>query len=100
MFSPATVVLAAGRRLRPQDLGVLSSIGLDRVPVHRRPVVRIVITGNELLPSGSRPTGSQIVDANGPMLSALVQRDGGQVRARPIIPDQAEAILEAMQDDC
>ncbi len=98
-IQPGDLVLAAGRRLRPQDLGVLSSIGVDRVPVYRRPQVRIVITGNELLPSGSQPTGSQIVDSNGPMLSALVRRDGGQVDARPIIPDREAAILEAMRDD-
>jgi molybdopterin molybdotransferase len=95
---PGDRVFAAGRRLRPQDLGVLSSIGVDRVLVHRQPRVRIVITGNELVPSGRRPTRSQIVDANGPMLSALVRRDGGRVAARPIIPDREDAILAAMQD--
>jgi molybdopterin molybdotransferase len=92
-------VLAAGRRLRPQDLGVLSSIGLAHVPVIRKPRVRIVITGNELLPSGSVPRGFQIVDANGPMLAALVQRDGGVVTDRRILPDTESEILAALYDD-
>lgn len=91
------VVLPAGRRLRPQDLGVLSSIGRCEIPVVRRPVVRIVVTGNELLPAGTLPpAGSyRIADANGPMLCALVARDGGVPVYPGIVPDEPEAILAA-----
>lgn len=94
-----TVVLARGRRLRPQDLGVLSSIGQANVPVVRRPRVRIVITGNELLPAGQQPTGHSIADANGPMLAALVERDGGIAVNPGIVPDRADAILAALGDE-
>ncbi len=66
-----STVFHSGRRLRPQDLGVLSSIGEGQVQVVRQPRVRIVVTGNELLPPGSSPTGHKIVDANSPMLVAL-----------------------------
>src|SRR5262245_21400192 len=72
-----TTLFESGRVLRPQDVGVLSSIGASGVRVWGRPRVRLVITGNELLPSGSAPRGHRIVDANGPMLAALVARDGG-----------------------
>jgi molybdopterin molybdotransferase len=92
------VVLHAGRRLRPQDLGVLSSIGVAAVAVVRRPRVRILVTGNELLPAGSVPTGMQIADANGPMLAALVERDGGTVDNPGIVPDDAAALLAAMRE--
>ncbi len=94
-----SVVLSAGRRLRPQDLGVLSSIGVARCNVVRSPRVRIVITGNELLPAGSTPEGYRIVDANSPMLAALVLRDGGRPICRDIVPDDPEAILAALRDD-
>lgn len=94
-----TVVLSAGRQLRPQDLGVLSSIGVSSVAAVKRPRVRIVITGNELLAAGSTPHGYQISDANGPMLSALVARDGGLPLHPGIVPDQREAIAAAMHDD-
>ncbi|MBI3466320.1 MAG: molybdopterin molybdenumtransferase MoeA, partial [Planctomycetes bacterium] len=57
------LLLRAGRVVRPQDVGVLSSVGAAQVTVVRRPVVRLVITGDELLPPGSKPTGSQIVDS-------------------------------------
>ena len=92
-------VLSAGRVLRPQDLGVLSSIGIAEVPVVRRPRVRIVITGNELAPMGSIPSGYQIADANGPMLAALITRDGGDPIFPGIIPDTRDAIRQALLDD-
>jgi molybdopterin molybdotransferase len=73
-----------GPVLRPQDVGVLSSIGQAQVDVVRQPRVRLAITGNELQPAGSRPEGFRIADANGPMLAALVRarrRRGGLPRA-------------------
>ena len=101
------LVLPAGRVLRPQDIGVLSSIGLQEVDVVRQPTVQIAITGNELLPAGSSPTGSQIADANGPMLTSLVTRDHGRPfwgATFPIldlipylVPDDPATILAAMQ---
>jgi molybdopterin molybdotransferase len=94
-----TTVLDGGRTLRPQDLGVLSSIGMKEVPVVRRPRVRLVITGNELLPAGSAPRGFQITDANGPMLTALAQRDGALVDFPGLVPDHAEAILASLHAD-
>lgn len=93
------LVLEAGRILRPQDIGVLSSIGMEDVPVVRRPRVQLVITGNELLPAGSPPSGVRIVDANGPMLAALVARDGGLPVSSGIVPDDPEAIRAALLAD-
>ena len=94
-----TTVLDAGRVLRPQDIGVISSIGSDRVSVIRRPRVRLVITGNELLPSGSRPRGFQITDANGPMLAALAERDGAVVDFPGLVRDDDDAIRAALHAD-
>jgi len=97
--SAGDVVLPQGRLLRPQDVGVLASIGTADVAVVRRPRVRIVVTGNELLPAGSMPEGARIVDSNGPMLAALVKRDGGVVLNPGIVPDRPEAILDAMRSE-
>ena len=65
------VALPAGRRLRPQDLALLRMLGIARVLVLRRPVVRLVIAG---------PKGAQ-AEALGPMLRGLVMRDGGMPAA-------------------
>lgn len=86
-----------GRLLRPQDIGAISSIGVEAVTVVRQPRVRLVITGNELLPAGSRPYGYRITDANGPMLTALAERDGAIVEFPGLVRDDAGAILEALQ---
>ena len=91
-------VLAAGRRLRPQDAALLASIGKPQVSCVARPRIRLVITGNELLPAGSAPSGVQIVDSNSVMLRGLVARDGGELLPFEILPDIPERIREAMAD--
>ncbi len=89
-------VVPAGRRLLAQDVGLLSSVGCPRVAVHRRPRVRLIVSGNELLPPGERPTGTSITDSNGPMLAALVARDGGVVESSLRLPDDPAALREAL----
>jgi molybdopterin molybdotransferase len=91
-----TVALRAGRRLRPQDLGVLASIGVKQASCVRRPRVALLITGNELLPAGERPHDYRIADANSPMLVELVRRDGGVPLTGPIVADDREAVREAL----
>jgi molybdopterin molybdotransferase len=91
-------MLSAGRRLRPQDVGLLSSMGCASVSCVRVPRIRLVVTGNELLPAGSMPSGSQIVDSNSVVLRGLIARDGGRTLPFEIIPDEPERIREAMAD--
>ncbi len=94
-----SIVLNAGRRLRPQDLGLLSSVGANSIRCIRHPRVAIVITGSEVLPAGSRPHGYQVSDANGPLIAALVERDGGQLVQSTLVGDDREAIRRAIFDD-
>ncbi len=89
-------VLAAGRRLRPQDVGVLSSLGIAEVPVVRRPRVRLVVTGNELLPAGTKPSGYRIADANSVILEGLIARDGAIAEMYGIVPDERDAIKRTL----
>ena len=98
-IATGTTLLERGRVLRPQDLGVMSSVGIAAATVVRRPSVRLAITGNELLPAGTRPGGFHITDANGPMLSALAERDGATVHFPGLVRDDADAILEALRAD-
>ncbi len=92
------VVLRAARRLRPQDAGLLSSIGEATVSCVRRPRVRLVVTGDELLEAGSTPSGAHIVDSNSVVLRALVARDGGDALPFEILPDVPERIRESLCD--
>ncbi len=94
--SAGRMVLNAGRRLRPQDLGLLSSIGVSRVQCVRRPRVAILVTGDEILPPGSIPNGHQIVDSNSVTLRALAERDGAFVPPTIHLPDRPEMIRAAI----
>jgi molybdopterin molybdotransferase len=91
-----SVVLRAGRVLRPQDVAVLASVGASPVAVVQRPSVAILVTGDELLPCGSKPQGQRIVDSNSVMLDALVRRDGGVPWPAALVPDRREAVRDAL----
>ena len=88
-------ILGSGRSLLPQDVGLLSSIGHGPIMVVRRPIVRIIVSGDELLPPGASPTGMRIVDSNSPMLAALVVRDGG-IPEVVRLPDEEDAMEDAL----
>jgi molybdopterin molybdotransferase len=90
------LVLRAGRRLRAQDVGLLASIGVGAPRCVRRPRVALVVTGDELLPAGSVPSGHQIVDSNSLVLRALARRDGAEVLAHELLPDRPDAIAKAL----
>jgi molybdopterin molybdotransferase len=92
-------IMKAGRILRPQDVGLLASIGNATVSVIRRPKVSILVTGDELLPPGSKPHGYQIVDSNSPMLAALIRRDGGDLCSVKYLPDNEELIRQSLLED-
>jgi molybdopterin molybdotransferase len=98
-ISAGTTVLNQGRRLRPQDIGLLASIGEKEIAVFSQPRISIVVTGNEILPVGESPEGYQIINSNGPMLEALSFRDGGAVINSQIVPDDPKLIRKAMDDD-
>jgi molybdopterin molybdotransferase len=83
------LVVERGRRLRPQDVGVLASVGVAEIMLVRRPRVSIVITGDEVLPAGDVPRDALISDADGPMLRALADRDGaGAIELRYLSDDR------------
>jgi len=87
-----STVLAAGSPLGPAALGVLASIGEAEVAVHRRPVVAVVTTGDELVAAAARPGPGQIRDSNLPALMAAVRDAGGEPIAFPRTPDRPDAV--------
>ncbi|MFM7056613.1 MAG: molybdopterin molybdotransferase MoeA [Planctomycetota bacterium] len=95
---PGERLLPAGRRLRPQDIAAASSIGCPRLLVFRRPRVRILITGSELLPAGSVPQGFRITDSNGPLLQALALRDAGVLPPLEYTGDDPGRLLKAFRE--
>jgi len=92
-YLPGTVVLEAGSRLRPQDLGVLSGLGITAVAVSRRPKVAILSTGDELVPPDQTPPPGKIRDINSTTLAALVEEAGGIALPYGICTDDFDRML-------
>jgi molybdopterin molybdotransferase len=92
--APGKIIIKAGRRLAPHDLGALAALGVTRIPVRHKPIVAIVSTGDELVDFCAKPQKGQIRDVNSALLSALVQGSGCVPTCYGIIPDEA-ALLEA-----
>jgi molybdopterin molybdotransferase len=91
-------VFSEGRRLRPQDAGLLAALGIANVDAIRRPRVRIIVTGNELVPPGAPRGPHQIYEANSSMLRGLIDRDGGVLESLKHLPDQKEDIRKALTE--
>jgi len=69
-------VLQAGIVISPLDIAIIASCGLNNVEVGRAPVVRVISTGNELIPAGKPIAAHQIRMSNGPALVAMLSRQG------------------------
>jgi molybdenum cofactor synthesis domain-containing protein len=94
---PGQVVVDAGTVLGPAHLGVLASLGYQRVPVFPRPRVGVLSTGDELVdgPADLRP--GQIRDSNRPTLLALVRQSGFTPVDLGLIGDEEAAIAAAVE---
>ena len=96
-------VLAAGKHLKVQDIGVLAAVGVSRVAVRKRPVIGIVPTGVELVPPDQVPDAGEVRDVNSYLCGAFVEEMGGVPRYYDIVrDDRAElaALLSSALDDC
>ena len=89
---PGDLLVSAGTLLRPAEIGVLAAAPRAFVTVHRKPVVAILSTGDELQEpdQGIRP--GQIINTNTYALAAMVQQAGGIPRVLPVALDTREAL--------
>ncbi len=92
------VVARAGQRLRPIDVAILATAGIERVAVRPRPRVSILSTGDELVDPGRTPGPGQIRNSNGPMLAAMVTEAGASVVRRTSAGDRPTEIEGAIRD--
>ena len=96
------VVLAKGTRLSPASLGLAASIGMDRLPVLRRPRVALFSTGDELVMPGQVAPQDMapgaIYNSNRFFLKALLTRLGCEVSDLGIVPDDRAATVRALRE--
>lgn len=93
---PGESLLLPGRRLRPQDLGLLAALGEMTPWVRRRPRVALLSTGDELVPPEVRPGEGQVRDINATTLGALCRQLGAEPIPAGIVPDTREALEAAV----
>jgi len=91
------VALQAGTVLCPREIGWLAALGHREVPVYRRPVVGILITGDELRAPGSRLGAGEIYESNGALLSALVRQNRAEDRRLGIVIDKPAPLAAAIR---
>lgn len=93
---PGDVVITPGTALTPAHLGVLASVGIEQVLVHRKPLVGVLSTGSELVTAGRLRRG-EIRDANRPTLLALVRDAGFAAVDLGTAPDDEAAIADVIE---
>ena len=91
------LILKKGTWLTPQDVGLLASIGLNKVPVFKRPSVGILATGNELAKPGANLQNGKIFESNSIVIAELVKQVGGNVQDLGICKDEKKIIENKMK---
>ncbi len=87
------LALPANRLLGPAQLGLAAALGIDFLPVRRRPRILLISTGDEIVRPGGVLRAGQIFDANSTILAASCQEAGAEVLMREISVDSVEAFL-------
>ena len=90
-------VLAAGTPVGPAELGALASLGLVSAPCTRRPLVSVLVTGDELLAAGEQPREGGVRDSNSLSISAMALRCGAQVTRQGAVGDDARATTQSLR---
>lgn len=95
-IATGSVILEAGTIVRPQEQGLLASVGLADVSVRRKLRVATFFTGDELVEPGNALAAGQIYNSNRYTLNGLLQSAGCDVVDYGIVPDTLEATVEIM----
>lgn len=93
----AREALPAGRRLRPQDIGLLAAIGVTTVKVTQKIRVGILSTGDEIIDHTKIPQPGQIRNINSLALCGLIREAGAVYADYGIVTDQRNVFLAAVQ---
>jgi molybdopterin molybdotransferase len=90
-------ILAAGKRLLPQDTGLAASVGIKTLPVYRRVKLGLFFTGDELVMPGEPLAPGRIYNSNRFTLRGLGETFGCELRDYGIVPDSLEATRDVLR---
>lgn len=96
-ITEGATILKAGHKLRPQDLGLITSIGFAEVTVFKPLKIATFTTGDELVEPGNELTEGKIYNANRYVLAGLVPQLGFELIDLGQVQDTLESTIEAMQ---
>ncbi|MCG2587273.1 molybdopterin molybdotransferase MoeA [Rhodohalobacter sulfatireducens] len=91
-------VFAPGHLISPASVGLIGSLGLNRVTVFKKPDVRIISTGNELIPPGESKSEGQIYESNSYALQSALNRFGFECREKTHIKDDFSAVKSGIAE--
>jgi molybdopterin molybdotransferase len=94
--SRGEALFPAGRRLRPQEIGLLAALGVTRLVVYQKPRVGIISSGDEIVPLEGKPQPGQVRDANAYLAAAQVAEWGGVPLGLGIVPDDFSALRKSL----
>jgi molybdopterin molybdotransferase len=86
----------AGRRLRPQEIGLLAALGVTRVKAYQKPRVAVISSGDEIVSLDAAPGPGQVRDANAYLAAAQVAEWGGLPLLHGIIPDDFATLRKTL----
>jgi molybdopterin molybdotransferase len=95
--APQQIIVQAGVRLRPPEIGGLLALGITRVNVTRHPRIGIISSGDEIVVPQAKPDAGQVRDVNSYSLGVLVEQAGGSPVLYGIIPDQRQALQQTLR---
>lgn len=93
-----TELLRPGKRVSAMDIAIIASAGLTAVDVSRSPDIRVISTGNELVPAGEEIEAHQIRLSNGPAVIAMLSRHGYAHCEHDHIKDEPDVLEERIKN--
>ena len=97
-IAKGNLILKKGKVLRPQEIGVLASLGRSTALVIRRPIVAILATGDELIGVDQPLAPGKIHDSNNYTIAAEVSRYGGIPKILGIGRDSVQSLTEKIDE--
>ena len=92
------ILLKKGTWITSQDVGLIAAVGVDKVPVFKKPKVAVFASGNELAEPGSKLDGTCIFESNRYMISSMVREFGGEVIDLGICEDDRDLISNKLRE--
>lgn len=90
------MVLPAGRKIRPMDVGAIFASGNIEIPVLKKPVVGVITTGDEMVEDPSLLASGKLMESNSRMFCALIGECGGVGKRYPTVKDVKSALSTAL----